>query len=156
MMLKQTFWKEYNSIAFKSKNFLEWNEFPLYSEPLPRNGSLNTLLNLNEKAYSKLFTKMKDSNEHVLDIIVEKGKENTEIEIETISLGGSFMTHPPNVVIHVLSTFCSIHYAKCFVAMKNIKWVLKILTCVESVKTRQTQLNPCSLIVKFLKNYDLK
>ena len=145
MMLKQTFWKEYDIIAFKIEDFLEWEEFPLYSEPLPRNGSLNTLLNLNEKACSKLYTKMKNSFEHVLDNIVAKGKENTEIEIETISLGRSFMKHPPNVVIHVLSTFCSVHYAKCFIAMKNIKWVLKILNSVESVKTRQTQLNTCSL-----------
>ena len=36
---------------------------------------------------------MKDSFEHGLDNVADKGKENMDIELETISLGHSFIKH---------------------------------------------------------------
>ena len=73
----------------KYNDMHQWKEFPLYAESLPRNSSLNVLLNLREKGCSKLYTRMKDSHEHVLDNIVTKRKENMDTEMETIRLGRS-------------------------------------------------------------------
>ena len=57
---------EYNSICFKIRKFLEWRDIPLYCETLPRNSTINILVNLNLKGCSRLYSKIKDSNDHVL------------------------------------------------------------------------------------------
>ena len=76
----------------KYNDMHQWKEFPLYGESfIPRNSSLNVLLNLSEKGCSKLYTRMKDSHEHALDNIVTKWKETMDTEMETIRLGRSFM-----------------------------------------------------------------
>ena len=66
---------------------------PKYSETLHRNSSLNILLNLRVKACSKLYTKIKDCFEHILDNAVAKWKEKANIEISTKSLGRSFLNN---------------------------------------------------------------
>ena len=80
---------EYKIITTKIKKSLEYKDQPLYSESLPRNSSLNDLLNLSMKGCSKLYIRMKDSYNHVLNNIVTK----MNIEMETISFGRSFMKH---------------------------------------------------------------
>ena len=66
---------------------------PLCEESHPRNSSLNVILNLSTKAASNLYIRMKDSFSHVLDNAVDKWNENSDIELETISLGRSFYKH---------------------------------------------------------------
>ena len=62
---------EYNNICFKIKKFLEWKEVPLRFEIQPRNSTLNTLANLNSKGCSRLYSKIKSSDTHILDTIVD-------------------------------------------------------------------------------------
>ena len=75
------------------KKKIEWKEIPLYAVSAPRDSSLNVLLNTSAKGCSKLYSRMKDSFSHVSENIVEKWKDSTAIEIETISVGRSFMKH---------------------------------------------------------------
>ena len=63
---------EYNGICFKIKKILEWKDVPLRFETLPRNSTLNMLVNLNTKGCSRLYSKVKNSDTHVLDTLVEK------------------------------------------------------------------------------------
>ena len=84
---------EYNNICHKIKRFLEWKDTPLYSETLPRNSTLNILSNMSTKGCSKLYTLIKDSNEMVLNNIVNKWTEKSELEMESISVSRSFIKH---------------------------------------------------------------
>ena len=68
--VKQTFWNII--ICFKIRKFLEWRDIPLYSETHPRNGTINILVNLSSKGCSKSYSKIKDTNDHVLNNIVTK------------------------------------------------------------------------------------
>ena len=63
---------------------MEWKEIPLYNEPYPRNSVLNVLLNLKVKGCSKLYTKMKESFDHVLYNISDRWRETTGIDWGTI------------------------------------------------------------------------
>ena len=81
---------EYNNICFKIKKFLEWKEVPLRFETLPRNSTLNMLVNLNTKGCSRLYSKIKGSNTHVLDSIVEKW---SAVDIDSLSFSRSFSKH---------------------------------------------------------------
>ena len=81
---------EYNNICFKIKKFLEWKEVPLQFETLPRNSTLNMLVNLNKKGCSRLYSKIKDSNVDILDSIVDKW---SAINIDSMSLSRSFSKH---------------------------------------------------------------
>ena len=81
---------EYNNICFKIKKFLEWKDVPLRFETLPRNSTLNMLVNLNTKGCSRLYSKIKGSNAHVLDSIVEKW---SAVDIDSLSLSRSFSKH---------------------------------------------------------------
>ena len=83
---------EYNNICFRIITFLEWIDVPLRWETLPRNSTLNILVILNTKGCSRLYSKVKDSNTYVLDIIVEKWRNNSDIEIE-VSVSRSFSRH---------------------------------------------------------------
>ena len=69
--------------ASKFKKNLEWKETPVSYEDLPR----NSLLNISPKGFVKLYTKIKDFHDHVLDNIVTKWKERFDMEIGTISVG---------------------------------------------------------------------
>ena len=80
---------EYNNICHKIKKILEWRDTPLCWETLPRNSTLNTLLNLSDTGCSQLYSKIKDSNDHVFDNIVSKWKEKSNVEIETNSVSRS-------------------------------------------------------------------
>ena len=81
---------EYNNICFKIKKFLEWKEVPLQFETLPRNSTLNMLVNLNKKGCSRLYSKIKGSNSYILDSIVDKW---SAINIDSMSLSRSFSKH---------------------------------------------------------------
>ena len=89
----KTYFLEYNSITIKIKRFLEWKDYPEYREPYHRKSFLNILLNLSVKGSSRLHTRMKNSNSHILDNIVSSWEEKTNIEMEYISLGRSFIKH---------------------------------------------------------------
>ena len=81
---------EYNNICFKIKKNLEWKEVPLRFETLPRNSTLNMLVNLNTKGCSRLYSKIKGSNSNILDSIVEKW---SAIDTDSLSLSRSFSKH---------------------------------------------------------------
>ena len=84
---------EYSRIVFKIKKFLEWRDIALFCETLPRNSTINILVNLNAKGCSRLYSKIKDSNDQVLDNIATKWHNKTNIELESYSLGHSFAKH---------------------------------------------------------------
>ena len=65
----------------------------IHVEEAPRNSSLNVLLNLSDKGVSKLFSLMKDSFSHVLDIAVTKWGENTDLDFGSFCLSRSFQKH---------------------------------------------------------------
>ena len=65
---------DYNFVTSKIKKYIKWKEMPLYQESAPRNSALNAILNLSTKGTSKLYSIMKDSFSHVLDIAAEKNK----------------------------------------------------------------------------------
>ena len=54
------------------------------------------LVNLNKKGCSRLYSKVKNSNTHVLDTIVEKWMANTDIDTDTLSMSRSFYKHHIN------------------------------------------------------------
>ena len=81
---------EFNNICHKINKFLEWKELPIYSEPLPRNSSINILLNKSIKGFSKLYTMIKDSDETFLNKLVNKWSEKSKLEIESISISRYF------------------------------------------------------------------
>ena len=83
--VKTNFW-EFNGICHKINKFLEWRDFPPYSETLPRNSTINILSNKSIKGCSKLYIMIKDSNETVLNNIVNKWSEKSELEMESISV----------------------------------------------------------------------
>ena len=87
---------EYNGICFKIKKILEFKEVPLRFETLPRNSTLNMLVNLNTKGCSRLYSKVKNSDTHILDTLVEKWAENTDIVTDAISVSRSFHKHHLN------------------------------------------------------------
>ena len=89
----ETNFLEYNNICHKIKKSLEWKDTPLYSETLPRNSTLNILLNMSTKGCSKLYIMVKNSNEVVLNNIVNKWNEKSELEMESISVSRSFIKH---------------------------------------------------------------
>ena len=68
-------------------------EMPLYQESAPKSSSLNMILNLSIKGSSKLYSIMKDSFSHVLDIAASKWNDKTEFGIAGFSLGRSFKYH---------------------------------------------------------------
>ena len=55
--------------------------------------SLNVPLNLSNKGVSCLFSRMKDSFSHVLDIAVAKWGENTDLDFGSFCLSKSFQKH---------------------------------------------------------------
>ena len=65
----------------------------MYVEDAPRNSSLNVFLNQSKKGVSKLYSQMKDSFSHVLDIAVDKSSENTDLDFVSFSLSSSFQKH---------------------------------------------------------------
>ena len=71
----------------------KWRDWPVESEPLPRKCGLNLLLNINKKGSSKLYRKLKGSNEHILDNICESWKERSGPEFCNFSLSTSFSLH---------------------------------------------------------------
>ena len=81
---------DYNSITIKIKKYIKWKDMNLYEETALRNSSLNVILDLSVKGVSKLYIRMKDSFSHVLDNVIDKQREHTEIEIESFSLSRSF------------------------------------------------------------------
>ena len=84
---------EYNIISIKIKKFLEWKEIILYNEPHPRNSVLNVLLNLSVKGCSRLYSKMKESFDHVLFNISERWSDKTGSDWGTITFSRSFIKH---------------------------------------------------------------
>ena len=84
---------EYNKIVLRIKKFLEWMDKPLYCETLPRNSTINILVNLNKKGCSRLYSKIKDSNDHILHNIATKWYDKTNLLIDSHSLGRSFSLH---------------------------------------------------------------
>ena len=68
---------EYNNICHKIRKFLEWKDTPLYSETLPRNSTLDILLDMSTKGCSKLYTMVKNSNEVVLNNLVNQWNETS-------------------------------------------------------------------------------
>ena len=84
---------EYNIISIKIRKSLEWREIPLYNEPYPRNSVLNVLLNLSVKGYSRLYTKMKESFDHVLYNICDRWRETRGTDWGTICFSRSFTRH---------------------------------------------------------------
>ena len=84
---------EYNNICSRIKKFLEWKDVPLRFEELPRNSTMNMLVKLNTKGCSRLYSKIKDSNSHVLDTLVEKWSVDSDIDTDSISMSRSFHKH---------------------------------------------------------------
>ena len=84
---------EFSNICHKINKFLEWKDLPPYSETLPRNSTVNILINKSSKGCSKLYTMIKDSNDTVLDNIVNKWSEKSELEMESICISRSFIKH---------------------------------------------------------------
>ena len=84
---------EFSNICHKINKFLEWEDLPPYSETLPRNSTVNILMNKSSKGCSKLYTMIKDSNDTVLDNIVNKWSEKSELEMESICISRSFIKH---------------------------------------------------------------
>ena len=99
-------------IVYKIKKFLEWRDIPLYCETLLRNSTINSLVNLNRKGCSRLYSKIKDSDDHVLNNIATKWHEKTGLEIESFSLGRSFSKHHINYKDTYLKyiQFRTLHY----------------------------------------------
>ena len=87
---------EYNNICYRIKRILEWKDVPLRFETLPRKSTLNMLVNLSTKGCSRLYSKIKDSSNHVVDTIVEKWRANSDIDTDTLSLSRSFHKHHIN------------------------------------------------------------
>ena len=103
---------EYSRIVFRIKKFLEWRDIPLFCETLPRNSTINILVNLDVKGCSRLYSKIKDSNDQVLHNIATKWHDKTNIEIESYSLGRSFAKHHRfyNDTCLKYIQFCTLHY----------------------------------------------
>ena len=59
-------------------------------ETLPRNSTLNMLVNLNTNGCSRLYSKVKGSNTHIIDSIVEKW---SAVDIDSLSFSRSFSKH---------------------------------------------------------------
>ena len=87
---------EFNDICFNIRKFLEWRDYPLYCETLPRYSTINIPIKLSLKGCSRLYSKIKDSNDHVLHNIVTKCNNKTVIALETSGLGRSFTKHHIN------------------------------------------------------------
>ena len=87
---------EYHGICLKIKKFLEFKDVPLRFETLPRNSTLNMLVNLNTKGCSRLYSKVKNSDTHILDTLVDKWAENSDVVTDTISISRSFQKHHLN------------------------------------------------------------
>ena len=84
---------EYNIISIKIRRFLEWKEIILYNEPHPGNSVLNVLLNLSVKGCSRLYSKMKESFDHVLFNISDRWSDITGSDWSTITFSRSFIKH---------------------------------------------------------------
>ena len=84
---------DYNFVTSEIKKYIEWKEMLLYQESAPRNSALNVILNLSTKGTSKLYSIMKDSFSHVLDIAADKWNDNADLEIGSFSLDRSFQYH---------------------------------------------------------------
>ena len=84
---------EFNNICNKITKFLEWREIPNFSEPLPRNSTVNILLNKSIKGYSKLYTMIRDSDDSIINKLVNKWSDKSKLEIESISISRSFVKH---------------------------------------------------------------
>ena len=84
---------EYHSLISKIKKYIEWRDLPLHEEEQPVNSTLNTILNLNVKGSSKLYTLLKGSSEHILEIASERWSEKTDLNLESFNLGQSFNYH---------------------------------------------------------------
>ena len=87
---------EYHGICLKIKKFLEFKDVPLRFKTLPRNSTLNMLVNLNTKGCSRLYSKVKNSDTHILDTLVEKWAENSDVVTDAISVSRSFHKHHLN------------------------------------------------------------
>ena len=68
---------EYHSLISKIRKYIEWRGLPLHDEEQPVNSALNTILNLSMKGSSKLYTLLKGSSGHILDIASDRWNEKT-------------------------------------------------------------------------------
>ena len=84
---------EFNNIGHKIKKFLEWKEIPNFSDPLPRNSTINVLLNKSIKGCSKLYSMIRDSDDSIINLLENKWSDKAKLEIESISISRSFVKH---------------------------------------------------------------
>ena len=76
---------DYNYVTTKIKKYIEWQDVPLHCDELPRNSSLNVFLNLTTKGVSRMYSRMKESHNQVLDNAVEIWTKKIELNIEILS-----------------------------------------------------------------------
>ena len=81
---------DYYNLSQKITNLLAWRDRLVENEPLPRNCGINFLLHIDKKGSSKIYRKMKDSNEHILDNICDSLRENPGPELCNLTLSTSF------------------------------------------------------------------
>ena len=81
------------ALISKIKKYIEWRDLPLHDEEQPFNSALNTILNLSDKGSSKLYTLLKGSSGHILDIASERWGEKTDLNLVSFNLGRSFNYH---------------------------------------------------------------
>ena len=84
---------EYQHVSLKIRNFLEWKDVPLYTEEAPRNSSLNIFLNQSKKGVSRIYSQMKQSNNHILETASQKWSSIVEFDLDSFELGRSFHKH---------------------------------------------------------------
>ena len=84
---------EYHSLISKIRKYIEWRDLPLHDEEQPVNSALNTILNLSMKGSSKLYTLLKGSSGHILDIASDRWNEKTDLNLMSFSLSQSFNYH---------------------------------------------------------------
>ena len=84
---------EYHQVTMKIKKFLEWKDVPLCTEEAPRNSSLNIFLNQNKKGVSRIYSQMKQSNDHILETASQKWYSIVELDLESSELSRSFRFH---------------------------------------------------------------
>ena len=77
---------EYHSLISKIRKYIEWRDLPLHEEEQPVNSALNAILNLSMKGSSKLYTLLKGSSVHILDIASDRWSEKTDLNFISFSL----------------------------------------------------------------------
>ena len=145
---------EYHHFSMKIKNFLEWKDVPLYTEEAPRNSSLNIFLNQSKKGLSRIYSQMKQSNNHILETASQKWSSIVEIDLDSFELSRSFHKHHTIYKDTYLKNiqFRTLHH-RFFTNEKLFKMGIKNRTYVVFVKDMLIQLSTCSYCVKYLWNY---